>query len=105
MRMDRQRPAIGVERFAVIAGLFENAAEARPGSVMTRLVAQRFADRTHRAHIIAAQEIERRALVPAFGIIGLGLQRGIEKLQRALLVLARDEFLGAQRQKIGGVAA
>src|SRR5580700_1618317 len=62
MRIDRQRLAVGFERVLVVADVLQDEAKARPGTEVTRLERQHFADVGERVAVIVFQIIDGGAL-------------------------------------------
>ena len=55
--------------------------------------------------VIVFQIVDGGAPVPAFDVVGLDLDDGVEKLQRQIVILGIGRRLGAGHEQIAGVAA
>src|SRR5215208_1617459 len=105
VRMHVQSAAEDVKRAFVVADLVQHHAEPGESAEMTRLARQNLADIDDRAVEVLFQEIDGRAPIPGFGIVGLYLDDGVEQPEGKVKVAALERRLDAAHQQVGGIAA
>src|SRR6476646_6611622 len=71
LRVDRQRLLVRRQRFFILAQRLHDHAHAGDGAEVPRLERQRVRDIAQRRVVLPDEEVERCALVPAFGVVGL----------------------------------